>query len=535
LATPWLTAVGLGAGDHAGWLGAVVLLAGLLWFSCSRAALAIGVVAALLSVTVAQALGPRTRWFDLAGQSANEPPFHTLDTEPTYGPLEDRRTGAPMLEIAAPEPGFWRMQTLDDFDGTRWDVSVTPLPELPQPAALTEDVTVRVLGLGNDLVVAPGRIEQVDARGRPTQAGGEAWRVTSGLPAGGTYRVSSGVVRATPGQLARDRTPIDPRASAYTRLAATPGRRTEWQQFGRVLLGSLGLKTSAPSVPTLNPRVVALARRLAAGARTEWELVSRVERFLLDSRRFRYTTRVPPAGPQPLVDFLLRTHAGYCQQFAGAAALLLRLAGVPARVVAGFATGDRTGPGRYTVRDLDAHDWIEVYFEGYGWVPFNPTPAGARAEIAGGIDPLTPSPRAAAGGRRPATSVWLSALAALAAAVAFGRRRTRRGRDRLPELLERIARRTGARLGPSSTLSELGAVLARVGPRTAALAAEAERARFGPDGPAPARRQARLRLARALAGDLGALGALLVYLPAVNRGAYRSVAPAIEEQDHEQR
>jgi transglutaminase-like putative cysteine protease len=534
LATPWFAAVSLGAGDHAGWVGAVVLLAGLLWFSCSRAALGIGVVAALLSVTAAQAVGPRTRWFDLAGQPASKPPFQTLSTEPTYGPLEDRRTGAAMLDIAAPEPALWRMQTLDAFDGARWGVSFTPLPELPQPAARTENVTVHVLGLRNDLVVAPGRIQQVDARGKTTAVAGEAWRVPSGLRAGSTYRVSSDFVQPAAAQLARDRAPIDRRARAYTRLGATPGSLSELDQLGRVLLGSLGVKTSAPPVVTPDRGVVALARRLSAGAETEWEVVARVERFLLDGRRFRYTTRVPPAGPHPLDDFLLRTRAGHCQQFAGAAALLLRLAGVPARVVAGFATGRRTAPGQYTVRDLDAHDWIEVYFEGYGWVPFNPTPRDAGATIAGGIDPLMRQAEAAPRGRRLATSAGLSALAALAAVVVLRRRRAGRGRDRLPELLERIARRTGAGLGPSSTLSELGAVLARVGPRTAALAAEAERSRFAADAPPPAQHP-RLQLARTLAGDLGALRAILVYVPAVNRRPVPSVPPTVEEQDDEQR
>jgi hypothetical protein len=260
-----------------------------------------------------------------------------------------------------------------------------------------------------------------------------------------------------------------------------------------------------------------------------------VERFLLDGRRFRYTTQVPVAGPQPLTDFLLRTRAGYCQQFAGAAALLLRLAGVPARVVAGFATGDRTGPGTYTVRDLDAHNWIEVYFEGYGWVPFNPTPPDARAKIAGGIDPLASFAPAARGGRRLATSGGLSAAAAFAAAVALWRRRARRGRDHLRVLLERAARRTGARLAPSTTLSELGAVLARgVGPRTAALAAEIERARFAADAPARGR-HARLRLARSLAGDLGAVRAVLAYVPAVIRRRERSVAPTLQEHQDQQR
>jgi hypothetical protein len=281
--------------------------------------------------------------------------------------------------------------------------------------------------------------------------------------------------------------------------------------------------------------VVALARRLSAGTHSEWDVVTRVERFLLEGHRFHYTTHVPPARPQPLVDFLLRSHAGYCQQFAGAAALLLRLAGVPARVVAGFATGDPTGAGTYTVRDLDAHDWIEVYFQGYGWVPFNPTPAAASARVASGIDPvLTAAVSSAPRGPRGALSIGLAALAALAAVFTLRRRRARRGRDPLQGLLERLAGRAGAPLEPSSTLGELRAVLARLGPRTAALAAETERARFAADVPARMG-HARLRLARSLVGDLGLLRALLVWVPGVNRGAGRSEAPAADDQHHEQR
>jgi transglutaminase-like putative cysteine protease len=517
LATPWIAAVSIGSPDRAGWQGAVVLLAGILWFSSSRAALSIGLVTALLSLTVAHAVGPRTRLFDLARSTSAEPSFRTLDTWPTYGPLGDRRTGAPMLEITAPEPALWRVQTLDYFDGSGWGVSPTSLPLLPQPAARTQAVGVRVIGLQGDRAVAPGLIRRVDARGKAKAIDGEAWRVTPQPRAGDTYRVWADYVRATPDQLARDRAAIDPRARAYTRLGLPSGSRTGLELLG-ALFGALGQKLASLEGPAPDPRVVALARRLAVGASTEWELVGRVERYLLDGRRFRYTTAVPDPGPQPLVDFLLRDRAGYCQHFAGAAALLLRLAGVPARVVSGFATGIQVARGRYTVRDVDAHDWIEVYFEGYGWVPFNPTPAAARATIASGLDPLTPPRRRrrrAAGDRRQiaAAGATLAALAAaLAAGVVAARRRGRRRPDHLQELLERTARRTGASLSPANTLSELAASLARVGPRTAALAAEIERRRFAAAAPAPARHP-RMRLARALTGDLGPVRGLLLCAP----------------------
>jgi transglutaminase-like putative cysteine protease len=517
LAAPWIAAVGLSRGDHAGWQGAVVLLAGLLWFSVPRLGVALGVGAALLSVALAQAVGPRTPWIDVGQLTTSDPSFNTLLTAPTYGPLTGRRTGVPMLEIDAARPALWRMQTLDYVDASGWSVSPTDLPKLPQPAAQQEEVTVRVLGLRNDLVVAPGRIERVEAGGKVTPTGGEAWRVATGLATGDTYAVRADYVRATADQLARDRAAIGPRARAYTRFGLPAGRLARVWAVGRLVVGLFGLDPRGLAQSMPDPRVVALARRLSAGARTEWEVVSRVERFLLDPRRFRYTTRVPKPGPQPLADFLLRSRAGYCQQFAGAAALLLRLDGVPARVVAGFATGVRTGPERYTVRDLDAHDWIEVYFPGYGWVPFNPTPSADLAAIASGLDPLR-SPTRGAGhqGVLPVVAL-LAGLAALAlTGIVLGRRRSRPTPDRLQRLLERLARRTGARLEPSSTLSELGAALARLGPRTAELVAETERNRFAAGAAAPAARP-RLRLARALVSDVGPVRALLLCAPALRR------------------
>jgi hypothetical protein len=279
--------------------------------------------------------------------------------------------------------------------------------------------------------------------------------------------------------------------------------------------------------PAVDARVVALARRVAAGAHTEWDVVARVERYLLGDGHFRYTTRVPEPGPRPIVDFLLHSHAGYCQHFAGAAALLLRLAGVPARVVVGFATGAETAPGRFTVSDLDAHEWIEVYFQGYGWVPFNPTPAADPASIAGGLDPLRPPTRANRDPGGLALPPLLAALAVAAVGVGVGivrRYRPPRHRGRSPRSLERIASRAGGLVGPSTTLAELGAMLAVIGPETAALAAEVERARFAANPPAAAR-LSRMRLVLALVGDVGPLRAVLVWAPVPRRIRARLVPP----------
>jgi transglutaminase-like putative cysteine protease len=505
LVSPWVTVVSVTSPGQSAWQGAVVLVAGVLWFRSGRAALAIAVVAAAPSVAVADAIGPSSRWFGLAGRTVASPAFRTLAVEPTYGPLTQRRNGATMLIVTAPAPGLWRMETLDYADGS-WVLDAGARPRLPQPAARREDLRVGVAGLRENLVVAPGQIERVSAKGKVEPADGGGMLVTPMPMTGDSYRVTASVVRATASQLSRDRAPLSADARMYTHLVA-PLRGGDPLQQLPWLLGPLMAVLRSAHQPALDPRVVTLARRLAAGARTEWEIVTRVERYLLGGRRFRYTTDVAPPGPQPLVDFLLRTHAGYCQHFAGAAALLLRLAGVPARVVTGFATGKRVGIDRYIVRDLDAHEWIEVYFEGYGWVPFNPTPAAAPALVAGVADPRRPSPHPA--------QVWgnghlAAALMAVLAAGAAVYRRRRRTAPASRDSLWRVARLAGAQPEAPTTLAQARAVLAaRIGPRTAAIADDLERERFAAEAPPPPKRP-RVRLARALLGDLGPVRMLVL-------------------------
>src|SRR5918994_3173294 len=120
------------------------------------------------------------------------------------------------------------------------------------------------------------------------------------------------------------------------------------------------------------------AQALTAEEPTVYDAVKSVESYLQET--FRYAERVP-TRPLPLMGFLYQERRGYCQQFSGAMALMLRMAGIPARVAAGFSPGSYNKDTReYRVRDLDAHSWVEVWFQGIGWVPFDPTPARSPAQ-----------------------------------------------------------------------------------------------------------------------------------------------------------
>ena len=133
-------------------------------------------------------------------------------------------------------------------------------------------------------------------------------------------------------------------------------------------------------------RTWALARRLMRESATPYEYVVAVNRYLQDG--FRYDETPDPVGrraSRTLDGFLFDTKSGYCQHFSGAMAILLRMGGIPARVVTGFSPGGFSKRKQaWIVRDTDAHSWVEAWFDDYGWVTFDPTPAGtpARSQIA---------------------------------------------------------------------------------------------------------------------------------------------------------
>ncbi len=128
-------------------------------------------------------------------------------------------------------------------------------------------------------------------------------------------------------------------------------------------------------VPALDARVIALARQVTQPATTVLERVDLIRTHLLT--QYRYNLDVPTLqSAHPLEDFLLIRKTGYCEHYATAMVMLLRTIGIPARLVTGFLATEWNQFGNYyTVRQRDAHAWVEVYFPQSGWVTMDPTPA----------------------------------------------------------------------------------------------------------------------------------------------------------------
>ena len=312
----------------------------------------------------------------------------------SYGPLDWSRTGATLLQVRSRRPHYWKAQTLDRFDGRRWlrsaalpALAPTDLPDEPNPAWIEEfEVTVR--GLSSELVVGAGTTYNVTGAGAIAQAAdGTARTLDDPLEEGDSYSVNAYVPDPSASRMRAAAGPYLEGLSPYTEIALPPEApaRTGGRAGGEVV--SNGFRgqplTAGPGArerlrTSAYGRTYALARRLAPDRLPTYDAVKAIERHL--QGEYEYSER-PPRRALPLDAFLFQDRRGYCQQFSGAMALMLRMNGIPARVATGFTPGalDRA-TGEYRVRDLDAHSWVEAFFPGIGWVPFDPTPSVSPAE-----------------------------------------------------------------------------------------------------------------------------------------------------------
>jgi transglutaminase-like putative cysteine protease len=133
-----------------------------------------------------------------------------------------------------------------------------------------------------------------------------------------------------------------------------------------------------------NPRTAELARSMRAAAPSENAFIGAVlTRF--SEEEYYYTLEPPPLGSNPVDRFLFQTRRGFCEHYASAFALMMRAAGIPARIVVGYQGGELNPMGGYMiVRQADAHAWTEVWLEGTGWRRVDPTGAVAPERVDAG-------------------------------------------------------------------------------------------------------------------------------------------------------
>jgi protein-glutamine gamma-glutamyltransferase len=270
----------------------------------------------------------------------------------------------------------WRGIALSTFDGRRWS---TPNHH---PSAVGPDVTgwiyvadpeqnlrAPALELRYEMMVQPMATDAVFAPANAISilGGFSGENPTAGFNARHTY-----LFRDSTGSLFnpfRNYAPV--RYYGYSRLPAVDAMKLR----AAPTVYPDEIRSVYLQLPALDVRIPELAKGIAAKARTPYDKAVAIEAFL--KSRFGYTLKLTgKPGGDPLSHFLFETHAGHCEYFATAMTIMLRTLGIPSREVNGFLPGEFNDlAGDYIVRASDAHSWVEAYFPGSGWVPFDPTPA----------------------------------------------------------------------------------------------------------------------------------------------------------------
>jgi transglutaminase-like putative cysteine protease len=301
-----------------------------------------------------------------------------------YGGLEWSGHPTTVLEVqSVSAPSYLRATVLDDFRGDAWAIGQLRPSDSLEPAAARrpsnetrEDVTVA--GLADPHLVGGSVPIRFDAQAPLVKPEPGFAALDQNLPRGFRYTVWSYTARPTAAALRRS-PPQYPLELADEGLLDV-GAGVTLPPFGTPNRASTALSLVARQAGLgLYLPLARLAEQVAGHARTPYGAVAKLEYWFVSSGIFRYSNHPSVISP-PLVGFVTETHAGYCQYFAGAMALMLRYLGIPARVAVGFA-GGTYDPNQHlwNVTDREAHAWVEVWFKGYGWLPFDPTPAAAGA------------------------------------------------------------------------------------------------------------------------------------------------------------
>lgn len=321
----------------------------------------------------------RRPWFSSQGYSLRNPGYPQLPLRPPERPLEvnpeayfgfgtfldlrarGRLVDLPVMLVRASEPAYWRGLAFSAYNGYSWVLSEEEPPRLGTPyqpfsipapeheSHLARKTILQTYYLQSD------QPNVIFAAYRPSLLY---------YPSDYVYNDESGL--RSPFELAE--------GLVYSVVSrGIDMSDEEMASLGRFVTG----EAMQPylELPEMPERVMDLARKIIPSDAGPMERVKAIEDFL--KSEYTYSLDVPslPPGQDAVEHFLFEAHRGYCEHFATTHAVLCRLAGVPSRVVTGYATGDYNPvTGLYEVSLDDAHAWVEIYLAGVGWVAREPTP-----------------------------------------------------------------------------------------------------------------------------------------------------------------
>lgn len=351
----------------AAWFAAALLVVAVLralhaggsesWLGRRRRAVGAALPATLASAAVA-ALGAAVIGPLLPGAGA-DPLLETRQTQSdvteVLSPLVDirsrlvNRSATEMFTVSSSAGRYWRVSGLSQFDGTTWGLPDSTLESTDgglnaaRPDAQIVQQQIRITRFGGKLIpaaFAPVDIAQGDVQWIP---GTDTLVLDGGvLGEGDVFNIASDV-SVPPADVLRAATAASPPGGEF-----------------------LALPVSVPA------EVYDLATQVTAGAPTPYDAALALQNWFRST--FEYDLTVQSGHSDDAILSFLRIRRGYCEQFAGTFAVMARAIGLPARVAVGFTQGELQADGLYHVYGRHAHAWPEVWFDGIGWVLFEPTP-----------------------------------------------------------------------------------------------------------------------------------------------------------------
>jgi transglutaminase-like putative cysteine protease len=347
---------------------------------------------------------------------------------------------------AAARPFYVRQVVLDQLKDSGWVESATENSR--QVSLFDRQYPIEPARTGND--PSTTKVASIQASFTILRLGGDTLPILanpSDLQAGGGGDWDASTATVSGIRLTSDTTyteRADQPAPTEDELRAAP----DWTSSGDPGLDNryLGLPSNLPA------SIGTLATSLTDGKTSAYDKARAISDYFTDTKNgFVYSLDTAPAdGTNALASFL-KNKRGFCQQYAAAAAALMREAKIPARVVLGYTHQAPDDSGEFTVTTADAHAWVEAYFTGIGWVAFDPTPlsgsdagrvvalpwaphpgASATASVAeptakqtnvlnpGNAVPTRPAAAQAAGGNSVGSIPWRPTLIGLGVLLALG-------------------------------------------------------------------------------------------------------------------
>ncbi len=300
-------------------------------------------------------------------------------------------TGEVLEYSSSNGPQYLEAVTLDQFDGHSWSTLVNaaniqpyganePLPPdvaSSQNTVITTNIIIQQPPTSTqNYIFAPPQPTSFDVATNVYSNGtAAAWAQQSPLTAGERYNVTSQ-------QMTFD-------TEGLTNIPLPANDPATWNSDAN----SSMLKVYYEAVPTnISTNVLQVAQQWTRGATTTYGVLKLLEQHLSDTHVFTYSVDNPPIPANTdVVDWLLKTHSGYCTYYASAMIVMARLLGIPTRMVNGFAHGHYDAQSKMWIVDgTDAHSWVQAYFPGYGWIDFDPTPGFSLPSLT--TPQPTPSP-----------------------------------------------------------------------------------------------------------------------------------------------